>query len=160
VAAGGLPPLAGFLGKSMLLQAAGATPLATWTWAIVLLASLGTIVATARAGSQLFWRDAPDESASEAHGAAATAPLLVPKRTTTQPGSALHALAIGLLVLLFPLMAVFAGPIHGYTNAAAAQLFERRAYIDAVLGARPVPAAIDVRREMRERGEIKGAKKP
>ena len=50
--------------------------------------------------------------------------------------------------------------MHGYTTAAAAQLLERRAYIDAVLGARPVPAAIDVRREMRERGEIKGAKKP
>ena len=45
-----------------------------------------------------------------------------------------------------------AGPLSRYTQATAAQLFERQAYLRAVLGAQPVPAANDVRREMRERG--------
>jgi hypothetical protein len=34
-------------------------------------------------------------------------------------------------------VAAFAGPLADYTQAAAGQLFERRAYIDAVLGKRP-----------------------
>jgi multicomponent K+:H+ antiporter subunit D len=50
---------------------------------------------------------------------------------------------------------VFAGPIARYTEAAAAQLHAPKAYVSAVLGAQPVPAAIDVRKEMRERGELK-----
>ena len=154
VAAAGLPPLTGFLGKTMLLQAASATPLAPWVWGIVLVAGLGTIVALARAGSLVFWRGGLDHGDSEDSAQAPAAAPVVAAR----PGTGPRALAIGLLVLLFPLLTVFAGPLQGYTAAAAAQLFERRAYIDAVLGARPAPAAIDVRREMRERGEIKGAK--
>jgi multicomponent K+:H+ antiporter subunit D len=51
--------------------------------------------------------------------------------------------------------ALLAGPIGQYTQETAQQLFSRQAYINAVLGARPVPAAYDVRREMRERGELK-----
>jgi multicomponent K+:H+ antiporter subunit D len=47
--------------------------------------------------------------------------------------------------------AVAAGPVSAYTSAAAAQLVERQGYLRAVLGAAPVPAARDVRREMRER---------
>ena len=46
---------------------------------------------------------------------------------------------------------VFAGPLSRFAQAASAQLFERQTYIGAVLGARAVPAAMDVRREMRER---------
>ena len=54
--------------------------------------------------------------------------------------------------------AAWAGPLHAYTTAAARQLFEPSGYIDAVLGARPVPAALDIRREMRERGGAKAGK--
>jgi multicomponent K+:H+ antiporter subunit D len=161
VAAGGLPPLAGFLGKAMLLEAATPTTLATWTWIVVLAAGLGTIVALSRTGSLLFWRNGPRQARhgeeAHGHGAQGAAQGEPEARGGIAPGQALGA---GLLVALLPLLAAFGGPVHGYTTAAAAQLLERRAYIDAVLGARPVPAAIDVRREMRERGEIKGAKKP
>ncbi|MCM5570809.1 monovalent cation/H+ antiporter subunit D [Burkholderiaceae bacterium FT117] len=169
IAAGGLPPLAGFLGKAMLLEAATPTTLAVWTWIVVLGAGLGTIVALSRAGSLLFWRSGPRHAqhGEEAHGHSAhghgtqgPASHGVPEArdgTGLAPGQALGA---GLLVALLPLLALFGGPVHGYTTAAAEQLFERRAYIDAVLGTKPVPAAIDVRREMRERGDIKGAKKP
>src|SRR5690606_8815719 len=127
VAAGGLPPLAGFLGKAMLLEAATPTTLAVWTWIVVLAAGLGTIVALSRTGSLLFWRNGP-KGAEKAAVTAGTHGLAT--------GQALGA---GLLVALLPLLAAFGGPLHGYTTAAAAQLLERRAYIDAVLGARPVP---------------------
>lgn len=51
--------------------------------------------------------------------------------------------------------AAAAGPLGRYTGDAAAQLVARTPYIQAVLGARPVPPAYDVRQEMRARGELK-----
>ena len=51
--------------------------------------------------------------------------------------------------------AVLAHPLGHYTQATAQQLKTPQHYVRAVLGAVPVPAAIDVRREMRERGDLK-----
>src|SRR5690606_37835428 len=137
VAAPGLPPLAGFLGKALLIQAAGATPRAVLSWLVWLANSLGNIVAVSRAGSRAFWR-----------GKA---------RSTRQPtsGRAFRFLGAAALVLSLPVLTALAGPLHGYPSATAAQLFERRAYIDAVPGARPVPPAYALRREMREREAYK-----
>jgi multicomponent K+:H+ antiporter subunit D len=137
VAAAGMPPLAGFFGKALLLQAAGQTPWATWVVTLVLGSSLAIVVALARAGSSLFWKPgaAPPAAVADHHP--------------------LHAGAIVLGLALVVLTSAAARPISGYTDAAAAQLFERRGYIEAVLGAQAVPPAYDVRREMRERGEAK-----
>jgi multicomponent K+:H+ antiporter subunit D len=57
---------------------------------------------------------------------------------------------VGGLVLLLMACTVFAGPLSRYTKAAADQLLARKPLVDAVLCARPVPAAIDVRKEMRK----------
>ena len=145
VAVAGVPPLAGFLGKAMLLQAAGTTPMAAWVVTVVLASSLAMMVAMARAGSTLFWAAPP------AAGAGATTPFTAdaPGGVATRPAAvvALMAVVLG--------CAVGAGPISAYTTAAATQLGTPSAYIDAVLGARPVPPAYDVRREMRERGDAK-----
>lgn len=135
VAAAGMPPLAGFFGKAMLLKAAGQTPWAGVVVATVLASSLLMMVAFSRAGSALFWK--PGKAASSAN---TSVPLW-------QPG---HAFSVGGLVLLLLACAVFAGPLSRYTAAAADQLLARKPFVDAVLGARPVPAAIDVRREMRD----------
>jgi multicomponent K+:H+ antiporter subunit D len=43
--------------------------------------------------------------------------------------------------------------VSAFSAGAARQLFERDGYIRAVLDARPVPPAHDVRREMRDRGD-------
>ena len=137
VAVAGMPPLAGFLGKALLLQAAGQTAWAGWAVALVLASSLAIVVALARAGSSLFWKPG------------AAAPDAVARHHP------LHAGAIALGLALVALTAAAARPISGYTEAAATQLFERRGYIEAVLGAPPVAPAWDVRREMRERGEAK-----
>jgi multicomponent K+:H+ antiporter subunit D len=134
VAVAGMPPLAGFFGKVLLLQAAGATPAAAWVVAVVLASSLAVMVALARAGSALFWKPAG--------GAPATA---------APAGTAAHPLAIVALLAAVVATSVAAGPLASYTGAAAQQLLQRQGYIDAVLGARPVPAAYDVRQEMRAR---------
>lgn len=137
VAVAGVPPLAGFLGKALLLQAAGTTPLGAWVVGLVLASSLIVMVALARAGSRLFWKPA-----------SATALQM------DAPQPVHHAALIGLLLLVL-LTTVFAGPLQAYAQATARQLVVRQPYIDAVLGAQPVPPAHDVRREMRERGELK-----
>lgn len=175
-AAGGLPPLAGFLGKALLLDATIGSALAVPTWVVVLLAGLGTIVALSRAGSVLFWGSpaAAAEMAAEmgagmaagmaagladpatAAPTAARAAAHVPDAARSTPG---QFAAIGLLVAAMAATAAWAGPLHAYTTAASRQLFEPAAYVEAVLGARPVPAAIDIRREMRERGGAKGDKR-
>jgi len=156
-AAGGLPPLAGFLGKALLLDATIGSPLAVPTWVVVLLAGLGTIVALSRAGSVLFWRT------PTARAGVAAVPARPPAATTggsSVPDAAgstpWQFAAIGLLVAAMAASAAWAGPLHAYTTAASRQLFEPAAYVAAVLGARPVPAMIDIRRELRERGGPKG----
>jgi len=55
IAMAGLPPLSGFLGKLLVLDAAYASDLMVWVWAVVLISSLVSIVGFARAGSVLFW---------------------------------------------------------------------------------------------------------
>ncbi|MDZ7854835.1 monovalent cation/H+ antiporter subunit D [Sphaerotilus sp.] len=139
VAVAGVPPLAGFFGKALLLQAAGTTALGGWVVGLVLGSSLLMMVALARAGSQLFWKPA---------AGSALPPLDTPPRLQH------HAALFGLLGLVLA-CAVFAGPLQTYAQATAQQLTDRRPYLDAVLGAQPAPAAHDVRQEMRERGELK-----
>jgi multicomponent K+:H+ antiporter subunit D len=57
--AAGLPPLPGFIGKLMLLQARGHA-LAGMVWSVVLLVGLLTLLGLARAGSILFWSVRPE----------------------------------------------------------------------------------------------------
>jgi multicomponent K+:H+ antiporter subunit D len=118
VAVAGMPPLAGFFGKALLLQAAGQTPWAVWTVALVLASSLAIIVALARAGSSLFWKPGGV--------GAADAAVALPH--------ALHTTAIVLCLALVVAASAFARPLSAFTDAAASQLFDRGAYIAAVLG--------------------------
>ena len=144
VAAAGMPPLAGFFGKALLLQAAGSGAHAPWVVALVLGSSLATMVALARAGSTLFWKPAAPAPAGSSPGSAR------PDATRTA-----HALALAGLLGALVASALGAGPLTRYAEATAHQLLAPAGYVRAVLGARPVPAMFDVRREMRERGEAK-----
>ncbi|MFP4695712.1 monovalent cation/H+ antiporter subunit D [Thiohalospira sp.] len=56
----GLPPLGGFLGKVLLLQAAADHAWQAAIWTVVLATGLVMIVAAARAGSIVFWRLEPE----------------------------------------------------------------------------------------------------
>ncbi len=131
IAMTGLPPLSGFIGKLLILDAAGASPLVWWVWAAVLIGSLVAVVGFARAGSQIFWRShqvglvAPtrkeheDDIANIPEPAVATAPLPM--------------IATGGLLAAMVGLTVFAGPVHRSLDATAAQLFAPQPYIDAVL---------------------------
>jgi len=113
----GLPPLPGFIGKLMILQASLPHSAVVAVWSVVLMVGLLTLVGLARAGSILFWNVRSDMPSS----ASGASPRLI----------------VATLVLLgFSVaMSGFAEPLKRYTDAAAAQLFDRRAYAEAVLGA-------------------------
>ncbi len=120
IAMTGLPPLSGFVGKLLILDAAFTSPLVVWTWATILGASLVSIVGFARAGSIVFWKAqsiTPPEDA--------TAPPAAP--------AALSYVAVGGLVALLAAHTVFAGPMTGYTAAISDQLFSPEPYISTVM---------------------------
>lgn len=157
VAAAGVPPLAAFMGKALLLQAAGPTPLAAWVVSLVLASSLAVMVALARAGSVLFWENTAAGVGGPAPGGtkARAAPAVGPPATLPAPQRRVQHMALVLMLGLVLACAALAHPLSSYTQATAQQLKSPQAYVQAVLGALPVPAAVDVRREMRERGDLK-----
>lgn len=116
----GLPPLSGFLGKLLVLEAAFDNELVVWVWVIVLSSSLISILGFARAGSVVFWKAHSVEPAEEA----------VPN--TARPTTLAYA-AVGGLVALLVAHTVFAGQVHGYTTTMAAQLFAPTEYKKVVL---------------------------
>jgi multicomponent K+:H+ antiporter subunit D len=113
IAIAGLPPLSGFVGKLLVLQAAIGHAHMFWLWLGLLAASLLAIVALSRAGSALFWRTS---GRSEF-------PL---------EGRALLYAALPLAAS--PLLVVFAAPVREYASATAVQLLAPTGYINAVLG--------------------------
>lgn len=121
IAMAGLPPLSGFLGKLLVLDASYDSDLMVWIWAVVLGSSLISIVGFSRAGSILFWK---------AHG--------TPVQDGAQEGprpATMAYVAVGGLISLLVAHTVFAGQVHSYTTAMAAQLFAPEPYISAVLDA-------------------------
>jgi len=119
IAMAGLPPMSGFLGKLIILDAARDSALAVWVWTIILCSSLVAIVGFGRAGSVVFWKATsnavPDET-----------PLPIPHP--------LSFVAIGGLIALLAAHTVFGGYAHAYAIATADQLFAPEPYISAVLG--------------------------
>jgi multicomponent K+:H+ antiporter subunit D len=113
--AAGLPPLPGFIGKLMMLQAAEPHAWQAAVWATVLGVGFLSLVGLARAGSVLFWHVRDDRPAA----AAGASPQLL---TATL---ALLAVTVA--------MSVWAAPLQRYAAQAAAQLQDREAYARAVL---------------------------
>lgn len=119
IAVVGLPPLSGFLGKLLVLDAAIGNDLVVWIWVVVLGSSLISLVGFSRAGSTLFWK-----AQSVAPDAASVA---MPRP------AALSYVAVGGLLALLVAHTVFAGQVHRYTTKMAEQLFAPQPYIATVL---------------------------
>jgi multicomponent K+:H+ antiporter subunit D len=119
IAMAGLPPLSGFLGKLLILDAAYDSDKMAWIWAVVLGASLISIVGFARAGSTVFWKSKSVEPEENAEPAA--------------PPAALSYVAVGGLITLLVAHTVFAGPATSYTTAIAQGLFAPHDYVTTVL---------------------------
>jgi multicomponent K+:H+ antiporter subunit D len=108
----GLPPLSGFIGKILLLQAT--SNVQAWLWPMILGAGLAALLALSRAGIRIFW---------ESEGAP-------PTGVVTTWGRLAPTM---LLILAGVLMALFAAPLQHYTEATAAQIMAPQTYVNAVL---------------------------
>ncbi|MBU9699537.1 monovalent cation/H+ antiporter subunit D [Rhodobacteraceae bacterium HSP-20] len=113
IALAGMPPLSGFLGKLLILDALRAD--APLVWSVILLSSFLMILGFARAGSTLFWKSAATGSPATPHPA---------------PRPASFAATAALIAALVALTA-FAGPVTGWLADTAASLHTPDAYIAA-----------------------------
>lgn len=113
VAAAGMPPLSGFIGKLLLLQAVSPDA-AGWLWPVVITGSLAGLVALSRAGTRLFWR--------------------TEGKTFSRPRPSLTRVApVVVLLAMSVVLTIFAAPICRYAEATATQLLTPQDYIAAVL---------------------------
>ncbi|WP_293575993.1 monovalent cation/H+ antiporter subunit D [Phaeobacter sp.] len=140
IALAGMPPLSGFIGKLLILDAARSHDLVWWIWAAVLVGSLITIIGLARAGTLLFWKShgLPDaetdaEAAQSTVEDNATSGDDASMTTTHNNGSPLPITVCMTLAAIIAAMTIFAGPITRYTEATAQHLFAPSAYIETVL---------------------------
>ena len=115
----GFPPLPGFLGKLLLLEAAleGYAGFA-WVWGVLIFAAILTLIGLSRAGSLLFWNVLPSTQSD----------------TTLGGHSWRVSSAVFALLALSVALAVWAEPMMRYTQATASQLQDARAYQEGVLG--------------------------
>lgn len=119
IALTGMPPLSGFFGKVMVLNSALTHPWFAAILSVVLVSGLMMIIAVCRAGSLLFY--------------------------SVQKGTSPHAsplnksafIAVVLLLLVSPLMVIFAKPLTVMSSQTASQLYNEQAYINAVLSTLP-----------------------
>ncbi len=115
----GVPPLSGFIGKLLIMDAAVQNPYMAWIWAVILGASLLSLVGFGRAGSTVFWKARAVEAEED------TAPA-------TAPGVLCYVGAGGLLALLAA-HTLLAGPATAYATAISKQLFGAERYLTTVL---------------------------
>ncbi|WP_315760701.1 monovalent cation/H+ antiporter subunit D [Sphingomonas sp. Y38-1Y] len=118
ISAVGLPPLAGFVGKLLILDASFAMPDWQAIWATILVTTLIGVVGFSRSGSSLFWKPAP----AEADAIAAV------------PRSRAEFVAPAALLALLAALTVAAGWVTAQTQATAAQVMAPDRYVDAILG--------------------------
>jgi multicomponent K+:H+ antiporter subunit D len=114
IATAGMPPLSGFIGKLLVLDAL--RDQAALVWSVILVTSLMTILGFARAGSTLFWK---------AH---ASAPHDDPAPHRAEP---LTFVAVGLLLAGLVALTVLAGPVTAWMDETARTLHDTAGYIDA-----------------------------
>jgi multicomponent K+:H+ antiporter subunit D len=110
----GMPPLSGFLGKLMILQASVDSEWTVWVFAVLLVTSLLGIMAIARTGSRLFFKT--DSTVGEAAG--------------------IHSVDLvgpTLLLLAGIALVLFAEPVYQFGHQAAAQVAQPVDYLNAVL---------------------------
>ncbi|MDO8827196.1 monovalent cation/H+ antiporter subunit D [Methylophaga sp.] len=119
IALTGMPPLSGFFGKVMILNSALTHPWFAAILSVILVAGLLMIVAVCRSGSLMFYSVKKDKSEQ------------------ASPLNKSAFVAVIMLMLVSPLMVVFAKPLNDMSAQIAAQLYDHQAYIDAVLTTLP-----------------------
>lgn len=109
----GMPPLSGFIGKLLLLKAAGSGSEALWLWPIMLCSSLVILMAFSRSGSTFFWRTET-------------------RVADTAPADFWALIAIIGLLSMSLWLSIFGDDVMRYTQALARQIMTPDLYIHAV----------------------------
>jgi multicomponent K+:H+ antiporter subunit D len=125
IAMAGMPPLSGFLGKLLVMDALRDPGSMIWAWSAILIGSLLTIVGFARAGSTLFWKSTammPDPDMVELEDV-----------RPPNPATAMQVAPSMAAITALACLAAFAGPVSAYLEGTSTQLFDRGGYIAAVL---------------------------
>src|SRR5690606_400436 len=126
VSVAGLPPLSGFIGKTLLLQAVPEAAV-QWAWPAILGSSMLVIVGLTRAGTRIFWKPAAVEASLPGDGPRnARGRLRLPETFATM-----------LLLSYGVAMSIVPGPVTAYTRATAEQLLAPLTYVDQVRAATP-----------------------
>jgi multicomponent K+:H+ antiporter subunit D len=119
----GLPPLSGFFGKLLILDAARDDPRAVWVWAVILVTTLIGMIGFARSGTAVFWKRPASSGASPGVPAVLGRPQVV------------GMLSAGSLLTGAVLLSVAAGPAMNAFEAMARELYDTGPYVASVLGA-------------------------
>jgi multicomponent Na+:H+ antiporter subunit D len=115
----GLPPFSGFLAKFALVRE-GFDEAHYGVVVVAIVVSLFTLVSMTKIWTGLFWGDIRPEPMDDAQG--------ILRRHSLMGSSTM------MLVLVTVLIALLAGPLFEYCEAAARQLADPSRYISAVLG--------------------------
>ena len=139
---GGIPPFSGFIGKVALLEA-GSQDGSVLAWFLVagsVVTSLLTLYVMARVWTKAFWRARADAPEGQLAMATPSALLDDAEDVAYADRDDVGRMPVGMLVPTGALIAVglaltvFAGPIFGFSERAAAEVLDRGQYIAAVLG--------------------------
>ncbi|AGT07596.1 monovalent cation/H+ antiporter subunit D [Paracoccus aminophilus] len=137
IAVTGMPPLSGFIGKLMVMEATAAAAQWVLIWSVILISSLIAIAGMMRAGSVVFWKareiGAAAEHPSDPHAGLKLEPDEPVQDAADAPSPALAFAAVGALLAGLALLTAFAGPVADYAQAIAAQLQDPGAYVGEVL---------------------------
>lgn len=120
IAAVGLPPLAGFIGKLLILEASFGVQGWQAIWTAILLSTLIGVIGFSRSGSTIFWKTALPHADAVA----------------AVPRSRIELAAPLALVMILALLSFIGGWMTEQTRAAAAQILAPDRYVAAVLGDR------------------------
>jgi multicomponent Na+:H+ antiporter subunit D len=142
---GGIPPFSGFIGKVALLEA-GTQDGSALAWVLVagsVVTSLLTLYVMARVWTKAFWRERADAPEGDLADAAPSSLIDDSEEDVAYADrDDVGRMPVGMLIPTGALIAVglaltvFAGPIFGFSERAAAGVIDRGQYISAVLGQR------------------------
>ncbi|MDQ3074289.1 MAG: monovalent cation/H+ antiporter subunit D [Pseudomonadota bacterium] len=117
IAATGLPPLSGFIGKLLILESVSGLAGWVWAWAVILGTTLIGIIGFARTGSAIFWKENAMTTGAK--------PFALGRRDMIAPIIAIFLLAA---------WSTGAGWATMFTEATAAQILDPAVTARAVLG--------------------------
>jgi len=121
----GMPPLAGFIGKLLILEAGREAAQTAVVWTAILVTSLLLIVGFARTGIRIFWTATPPGK-GELPPAAPVVPTLI----------------VGGMIAVVAGLSLFAGPVMDDMTAVAEQLLSPQRYTATVLESHAPPGPV------------------